>query len=89
MEAATAALQAAGFVVADGGQVNSEVAEGLVVSTSPVGGTSLSSGDTVTLYTSTGYVPPPPSSGGGSGGGGNGNGNGNGGRGNGNGNGNG
>jgi membrane peptidoglycan carboxypeptidase len=82
--AATAALQAAGFTVADGGQVNSEVGAGLVAYTSPAGGASLSSGDTVALYTSTGYVPPPPSSGGGGGGGddgnnGNGNGNGNGG----------
>ncbi|WP_157829599.1 transglycosylase domain-containing protein [Nocardioides alpinus] len=80
VEAATSTLEAAGFTVADGGQVNSEVGEGLVAYTSPTGGTSLSSGDTVTLYTSTGYVPPPPSSGDG---GGNGNGNGNGGRGNG------
>ena len=82
VEAATSALEAAGFTVADGGQVNSEVGEGLVAYTSPEGGTSLSSGDTVTLYTSTGYVPPPPSTGGGGGGGGgggNGNGNGNGG----------
>ena len=81
VEAATATLESAGFAVSDGGQVNSEVGEGLVAYTSPTGGTSLSSGDTVTLYTSTGYVPPPPSSGnggGGGGGGGGGNGNGNG-----------
>ena len=46
--AATATLEAAGFTVADGGQVNSEVpAQGLVAYTSPGGGTSLSSGDTV------------------------------------------
>ena len=80
VEAATQALEAAGFTVADGGEVNSEVGAGLVAYTSPTGGTSLSSGDTVTLYTSTGYVPPPPSTGGGGGGGGgdddNGNGNG-------------
>ncbi len=68
VEAATAALEAGGFTVADGGQVNSEVGEGLVAYTSPVGGTSLSSGDTVTLYPSTGYVPPPPSTGGNGGG---------------------
>lgn len=67
VEAATAALEGAGFTVADGGQVNSEVGEGLVASTSPAAGTSLSSGDTVTLYTSTGYVPPPPGQGGGKG----------------------
>ncbi len=61
VDAATQQLQAAGFTVADGGQVNSQTGEGLVAYTSPTGGTSLSSGDTVTLYTSTGYVPPPPS----------------------------
>ncbi len=77
VEAATSTLQAAGFTVADGGRVNSEVDEGLVAYTSPSGGARLSSGDTVTLYTSTGYVPPPPSNDG------KGNGNGNGGRGNG------
>ena len=90
VEAATSTLESAGFIVADGGQVNSETDEGLVAYTSPEGGTSLSSGDTVTLYTSTGYVPPPPSDTGGGdtgGGSGNGNGNGNGGRGNGKGNG--
>ncbi|MCK9825948.1 penicillin-binding protein [Nocardioides cavernae] len=59
VEAATQQLQAAGFTVSDGGQVNSEVGEGLVAYTSPGGGTALSSGDTVVLYTSTGYVPPP------------------------------
>jgi membrane carboxypeptidase/penicillin-binding protein len=69
VEAATQQLQAAGFTVADGGQVNSEVGEGLVAYTSPEGGASLSSGDTVTLYTSTGYVPPPPSTNGGNKGG--------------------
>ena len=76
VEAATSTLEAAGFSVADGGQVNSEVDKGLVAYTSPEGGTSLSSGDTVTLYASTGYVPPPPSTGGGGNGNGNGNGNG-------------
>lgn len=58
VEAATQQLEAAGFTVADGGEVNSEVTAGNVAYTSPTGGTSLSSGDTVTLYTSTGYVPP-------------------------------
>ena len=87
VEAATSTLEGAGFAVANGGQVNSEVGAGLVASTSPTGGTSLSSGDTVTLYTSTGSVPPPPSTGGGGNGNGNGNGNGKGkGKGNGNGN---
>ena len=69
VEAATSALEAAGFTVADGGQVNSETEAGLVASTSPSASTSLSSGDTVTLYTSTGYVPPPPTTGGDGGGG--------------------
>ena len=68
VEAATSTLEGAGFVVADGGQVNSRVGAGLVAYTSPTGGTSLSSGDTVTLYPSTGYVPPPPSKGGNGGG---------------------
>ncbi len=54
VEAATTALQAAGFTVADGGQVDSDAEAGVVASTSPEAGTSLSSGDTVTLYTSTG-----------------------------------
>ena len=57
VEAATAQLQAAGFVVADGGEVSSEIEAGLVASSSPGVGTALSSGDTVTLYTSTGSVP--------------------------------
>ncbi|WP_159081500.1 penicillin-binding protein [Nocardioides sediminis] len=87
--AATQALEAAGFVVSVGGAVNSEVPADNVAYTSPSGGTSLSSGDTVVIYPSTGYVPPPPPApkpnrGGGGGGGGNsgpgnnGNGNGNG-----------
>ena len=96
VEQATSTLEGAGFTVADGGQVNSETGAGLVAYSSPGGGTPLSSGDVVTLYTSTGFVPAPapttPTGGGGGGGGGggdgagnngNGNGNGNGGRGNG------
>ena len=67
VEAATQQLEAAGFTVADGGQVNSEVGAGLVAYTSPGAGTALSSGDTVTLYTSTGYVPPPANTNGGKG----------------------
>ncbi|GAA5113669.1 transglycosylase domain-containing protein [Alloalcanivorax gelatiniphagus] len=78
VEAATQQLEAAGFTVADGGQVNSDVAAGSVASSSPEGGTALSSGDTVTLYTSTGYVPPPDDGGNGDGNGNKGNGNGNG-----------
>ena len=71
VEAATSTLEGAGFTVADGGQVNSEVTAGSVAYTSPEAGSQLSSGDTVTFYTSTGYVPPPSD----------GNGNGNGGKG--------
>jgi membrane peptidoglycan carboxypeptidase len=67
VEQATQTLQGAGFAVAEGGQVNSEVGAGLVAYTSPGGGESLSSGDPVTIYTSTGYVPPPPSTGNGGG----------------------
>lgn len=72
-EAATQALEAAGFTVSVGGAVNSEVPADLVAYSSPGGGTSLSSGDTVVIYPSTGYVPPPPQpsgNGGGNGGGG-------------------
>jgi membrane peptidoglycan carboxypeptidase len=75
-EAATQALEAAGFTVSVGGAVNSEVPADLVAYSSPGGGTSLSSGDTVVIYPSTGYVPPPPApsptagGGGGTGGGG-------------------
>ncbi|MGF9753808.1 transglycosylase domain-containing protein [Microvirga sp. 0TCS3.31] len=71
VEAATQQIEAAGFVASDGGQVNSEVTAGSVAYTSPEAGSQLSSGDTVTFYTSTGYVPPPSD----------GNGNGNGGKG--------
>ena len=87
-ERVRAELEAAGFTVSVGGAVNSEVPADLVAYSSPGGGTSLSSGDTVVIYPSTGYVPPPPEPSGN--GGGNGGGNGNQGRGNnGNGNGNG
>ncbi|HEX6516953.1 MAG TPA: transglycosylase domain-containing protein [Nocardioidaceae bacterium] len=75
VEQATSTLEGAGFSVANGGEVNSEVAAGTVAYSSPGAGASLSSGDTVVIYTSTGYVPPPPSTGGGGDGGGNGNGN--------------
>ncbi len=62
--AATATLEGSGFVVANGGEVSSETGQGLVAYTSPEPGTSLSSGDTVTLYTSTGSVPPANNGGG-------------------------
>lgn len=82
VEAATSQLEAAGFAVSDGGEVNSSTGQGLVAYTSPEPGTSLSSGDTVVLYPSTGYVPPATTGNGGKGkGGGRGNGKGRGGRG--------
>jgi membrane peptidoglycan carboxypeptidase len=74
VEQATKTLEAAGFVVSNGGSVNSSVDEGLVAYTSPGAGSSLGSGDTVVIYESTGYVPPPPSNNGGGGGDGGGNG---------------
>ena len=77
VEQATSTLEGAGFTVADGGQVNSETGVGLVAYSSPIGGTALSSGDAVMLYTSTGFVPAPTTSNSGGGGRGNGNGNGN------------
>ncbi|RYB93838.1 PASTA domain-containing protein [Nocardioides oleivorans] len=57
-EEATQTITSAGFTAADGGQVNSEATAGSVASSSPDAGAQLSSGDTVTFYTSTGYVPP-------------------------------
>ncbi len=59
VEAATAAIEAAGFVAGNGGYVNSSVAKDSVAYSSPGVGTELSSGDTVVIYQSTGYVPPP------------------------------
>ena len=59
VEAATAAIEAAGFVVGNGGYVNSNVAKDTVAYSSPGAGAELSSGDTVVIYQSTGYVPPP------------------------------
>jgi hypothetical protein len=68
VDQATATLQGAGFAVSNGGEVNSEVPAGAVAYSSPGAGASLSSGDTIVIYTSTGYVPPPPSTGGNGGG---------------------
>ncbi|WP_297737805.1 transglycosylase domain-containing protein [Nocardioides sp.] len=73
---ARAALESAGFVTSLGGVADSELTEGTVVFTSPSAGTDLGSGDTVSIYQSTGYVPPPPDTSGGGDGGGNGKGNG-------------
>lgn len=86
---ATTTLEGAGFNVVPGGDVNSSVAQGSIAYSSPPAGSALSSGDTVVIYTSTGYVPPPPTTGGGGGGDGGGDGNRGRGRGNGGGNGNG
>jgi membrane peptidoglycan carboxypeptidase len=58
VDEATTALEDAGFKVSVGGRVNSSIDEGLVASTSPGAATRLSSGDTVVIYESTGYVPP-------------------------------
>jgi len=90
VEQATDALEAEGFVVANGGYVDSGYSEGLVAYSSPGSGTEFGSGDTVTIYISDGTPPPPPprnDNGGRGGNDGGGNGNGNGGRGNGGGNG--
>ncbi|HNQ07263.1 MAG TPA: transglycosylase domain-containing protein [Tetrasphaera sp.] len=54
---ATAILQAAGFSAVVGGTVQSTVPAGLVGATAPTG--SAARGTTITLLTSTGYVPPP------------------------------
>ncbi|PVG82570.1 glycosyl transferase [Nocardioides gansuensis] len=92
LEQAQQTLEAAGFAASVGGSVNSSIGAGLVAYTSPASGESVSSGDTVTIYQSTGYVPPPPQpaqqgdgDGGPGGGGDDGDGDGNSGRGNGNG----
>ncbi|WP_170970168.1 penicillin-binding protein [Nocardioides jishulii] len=59
IEKATKVLEDEGFKVAVGGVVNSNVDEGLVAWSSPGSGSSLSSGDTVYIYPSSGYVPKP------------------------------
>src|SRR5690606_36402488 len=57
---ATEVLEDAGFEVSLGSRVNSNVSEGLIAWSSPGSGSSLSSGDTVYIYPSSGYVPEPP-----------------------------
>lgn len=57
VEEATTALQTAGFIAAQGSEVDSSVELGLVAETSPAAGASLSSGDTVVVYPSTGEEP--------------------------------
>lgn len=96
VESATAALEAAGFSVINGGYVDSAYARGTVAYTSPEAYSEFGSGDDVTIYISDGTPPPPPppprnnnGGGGNGGGGGGGNDGGGGGGGNGNGNGNG
>lgn len=77
---ARSVLEDAGFFPADGGQVNSNAPAGTVAYTSPAGGSTTTSGSSITIYVSNGVppAPPPRHGGGGGGGGGHGNGNGNG-----------
>lgn len=62
VDQATQTLEGEGFKAAVGYEVNSEIAEGTIAYTSPGAGSSFGAGDTITLYPSTGYVPPPPQS---------------------------
>jgi membrane peptidoglycan carboxypeptidase len=59
---ASARLQDAGFESHIAGQVGSALAQGLVVSTDPSGGTMLASGSSIGLFVSTGVPEPPPPS---------------------------
>ena len=76
IDKATSVLEGAGFQVAVGNQIDSELDRGLVAGSFPGSGESTSSGDTVTIYPSDGspYKPPKKKRGGGGGRGGNGNG---------------
>jgi beta-lactam-binding protein with PASTA domain len=58
--AATAALEAQGFIVANGGSVNSNYASGLVAYASQPAGAQYPSGSTITIYVSNGVPPKPP-----------------------------
>ncbi|MEQ6902224.1 transglycosylase domain-containing protein [Nocardioides sp. YIM 152588] len=60
VESATATLEEAGFLVTNGGYVDSGLAEGTVAYSEPGAGTMLGTGSTVTLKVSDGtpYVPP-------------------------------
>jgi membrane peptidoglycan carboxypeptidase len=69
LASAQAKLEAAGFATAVGGTVNSQLAEGLVASTSPGAGSRVAPGSTITIFLSGGSG---SSGGGGSGGGGDG-----------------
>ncbi len=59
LKQARTTLEAAGFLTTLGGYANSTIAKDAVVFTAPGAGTTLGSGDTVTIYQSSGYVPPP------------------------------
>jgi membrane peptidoglycan carboxypeptidase len=76
IDKATSVLEDAGFTVAVGGEIDSQLDRGLIAGSYPRSGDSTSSGDTVTIYPSDGspYVAPKPKSkpkkkGGGNGGG--------------------
>jgi membrane peptidoglycan carboxypeptidase len=60
---ATALLSDHGFKPIVGSYQNSEYAEGTVAFTDPAAGSEAYKGQTVTIYPSTGYVPPPPDTG--------------------------
>jgi membrane peptidoglycan carboxypeptidase len=57
---ASAALSSAGFTPVVGGSTYSTYAPGTVVFTTPGGGSTVSSGSSVSIYTSSGPAPPPP-----------------------------
>ncbi|WP_104108218.1 penicillin-binding protein [Nocardioides sp. 616] len=60
LEQAQQVLTDAGFTPSVGSYVNSEVTSGAIAYSAPGAGASLSSGDTVVIYPSTGYVPAEP-----------------------------
>ena len=72
IESARATLEDAGFRVIVGSERSSHYPTGTVAETSPAGGEMYSKGAPITIYPSSGYVPPPPPAprGGGGGGGG-------------------
>jgi membrane peptidoglycan carboxypeptidase len=69
VSSAQAALKDAGLYPSLGGAVASGYPEGTVAYTSPGAGSTIGSGSSVTIYTSTGHPPAPPHHGGGNGGG--------------------
>lgn len=60
VEVATEMLEDAGFIVSNGGTVDSAVDRGLVAYSSPGAYSEFGSGDVVTIYISDGTPPPPP-----------------------------